>query len=60
MNSVYANYELHAAEQSTLLASVTPSKGDGARTDTFRPHPAYGQQRNTETRQRLRDKQRLR
>lgn len=31
-----------------------PSKGDGAGTDTFRPHHAYGQWRNTENRQRLR------
>ena len=31
-----------------------PSKGDGASTDTFRPHRAYGQLRNTENRQRLR------
>ena len=31
-----------------------PSKGDGAGTDTFRPHRAYGQLRNTENRQRLR------
>lgn len=35
MNSVYANYELRKAEQSSLLAAVIPSKGDGARTDTF-------------------------
>ena len=31
-----------------------PSKGDGAGTDTFRPHRAHGQLRNTENRQRLR------
>lgn len=31
-----------------------PSKGDGAGTDTFRPHRAYGQLRNTENRQRFR------
>lgn len=31
-----------------------PSKGDGAGTDTFRPHHAYGHRRNTENRQRLR------
>ena len=31
-----------------------PSKGYGAGTDTFRPHRAYGQLRNTEERQRLR------
>lgn len=30
-----------------------PSKGDGAGTDNFRPHRAYGQLRNTENRQRL-------
>lgn len=37
-----------------MLAAVMPSKGDGAGTDTFRPHRAYGQLRNTENRQRLR------
>ena len=42
------------AGRSTLLAAVMPSKGDGAGTDTFRPHRAYGQLRNTENRQRLR------
>ena len=42
------------AERSALLAAVMPSKGDGAGTDTFRPHRAYGQLRNTENRQRLR------
>lgn len=42
------------AGRSALLAAVMPSKGDGAGTDTFRPHRAYGQLRNTETRQRLR------
>ncbi len=31
-----------------------PSTGDGAGTDTFRPHRAYGQLRNTENRQCLR------
>lgn len=31
-----------------------PSKDDGVHTDTFRPHRAYGQLRNTENRQRLR------
>ena len=31
-----------------------PSQGDGAGSDTFRPHRAYGQLRNTENRQRLR------
>ena len=40
--------------RSALLAAVMPSKGDGASTDTFRPHRAYGQLRNTENRQRLR------
>ena len=39
---------------SLLLAAVMPSNGDGAGTDTFRPHRAYGQSRNTENRQRLR------
>ncbi len=42
------------AGRSALLAAVVPSKGDGAGTDTFRPHRAYGQLRNTENRQRLR------
>ena len=42
------------AGRSALLAAVMPSKGDGASTDTFRPHCAYGQLRNTENRQRLR------
>lgn len=42
------------AGRSALLAAVMPSKGDGADTDTFRPHRAYGQLRNTENRQRLR------
>ncbi len=42
------------AGRSALLAAVTPSKGDGARTDIFRPHRAYGQLWNTENRQRLR------
>ena len=42
------------AGRSALLAAVMPSKGDGAGTDTFRPHRAYGQLRNTENRQRLR------
>ena len=42
------------AGRSALLATVMPSKGDGAGTDTFRPHRAYGQLRNTENRQRLR------
>ena len=42
------------AGQSALLAAVMPSKGDGAGTDTFRPHRAYGQLRNAENRQRLR------
>ena len=42
------------AGRSSLLAAVMPSKGDGAGTDTFRPHRAYGQLRNTENRQRLR------
>ena len=42
------------AGRSSLLAAVMPSKGDGAGTDTFRPHCAYGQLRNTENRQRLR------
>ncbi len=42
------------AGRSSLLAAVMPSKGDGASTDTFRPHRAYGQLRNTENRQRLR------
>lgn len=44
----------HEAGRSSLLAAVMPSKGDGAGTDTFRPHRAYGQLRNTENRQRLR------
>lgn len=42
------------AGRSALLAAVMPSKGGGASTDTFRPHRAYGQLRNTENRQRLR------
>lgn len=42
------------AGRSALLAAVMPSKGDGAGTDTFRPHRAYGQLRDTENRQRLR------
>ena len=42
------------AGRSALLAAVMPSKGGGADTDTFRPHRAYGQWRNTENRQRLR------
>lgn len=42
------------AGRSALLSAVMPSKGDGAGTDTFRPHRAYGQLRNTENRQRLR------
>lgn len=42
------------AGRSVLLAAVMPSKGDGAGIDTFRPHRAYGQLRNTENRQRLR------
>ena len=42
------------AVRAALLAAVMPSKGDGAGTDTFRPHHACGQRRNTETRQRLR------
>ena len=42
------------AGRSALFVAVMPSKGDGADTDTFRPHRAYGQQRNTENRQRLR------
>lgn len=37
-----------------MLVTVMPSKGDGADTDTFRQHRAYGQLRNTENRQRLR------
>lgn len=37
------------------VGGVMPSKGDGGRaTDTFRPHHAYEQRRNTENRQRLR------
>ena len=39
---------------SSLFAAVMLSKGGGAGTDTFRPHRAYGQLRNTENRQRLR------
>ncbi len=35
MNMVYANYELRAAEHSSSMVAMTPSEGDGARTDTF-------------------------
>ncbi len=41
------------AGQSSLLAAVMPSKGDGAGTDTFRPHRAYGHLRNTENFQKI-------
>lgn len=43
------------AGQSSLLAAVMPSKGDGEPlfTDTFRPHRAYGQLRNTENFQKI-------
>lgn len=41
------------AGRSSLFAAVMPSKGDGAGTDSFRQHRAYGQLRNTENRQRL-------
>ena len=38
-----------------IVGGDMPSQGDGGRaTDTFRPHHAYGQRRNTENRQRLR------
>ena len=37
-----------------IVGGGEPSKDDGARTDIFRPPPAYGQLRNTENRQRLR------
>lgn len=52
---VYENIrKRQEAGRFSLLAAVMPSKGDGASTDTFRPHRAYGQLRNTENRQRLR------
>lgn len=52
---VYENMrKRQEAGRSILLAAVMPSKGDGAGTDTFWPHRAYGQLRNTENRQRLR------
>lgn len=35
MNMVYANYEFRAEEHSSSLVAMTPSKGDGASTDTF-------------------------
>ena len=36
-----------------MVGGVMPSKGDGAGTDTSRPHHAYGHRRNTDNRQRL-------
>lgn|GEM_PF-6562794 len=49
------NIHLKAARgwRSSVLAAVMPSKGDGAGTDTFRPHRAYGQLRNTESFQKI-------
>ena len=36
-----------------MVGGGMPSKGDGAGTDTFRPHRAYGQLRNTESFQKI-------
>ena len=37
-----------------VVGGDMPSEGDGAGTETIRPHRAYGKLRNTENRQRLR------
>lgn len=51
----YDNIMKAAREVAVLMVGGgMPSKVDGAGTDTFRPHRAYGQLRNTENRQRLR------